>query len=132
MAGEKVERKRDGHGRYAAASAEEREQRAEDDKRIAEEKRAGMAVVRPKYCRQYARRKAAERWPEIIDKMVEMAAKGSYNHFKGLILVGGFDEPAVKGARKKRRGQTLVEYLKAEMARRKALEAEEAAETKQD
>ena len=65
---------------------------------------------RPKHCRTFTRAKVAEALPEIVDRFVEEAKKGSIAHAKMLTTLGGLDKaetPAVK----KRRGKSTVGKL---------------------
>ena len=75
----------------------------------AENKGAGGAL-RPKHCRTFTRAKVAEALPEIVERFVEEAKKGSIAHAKMLTTLGGLDKaetPAVK----KRRGKSTVGKL---------------------
>jgi hypothetical protein len=72
------------------------------------EKKGG--APRPKHCRTFTRAKVAEALPEIVDRFVEEAKKGSIAHTKMLTTLGGLDKgeaPAVK----KRRGKSAVGKL---------------------
>ena len=74
-----------------------------------ENKGAGGAP-RPKHCRTFTRAKVAEALPEIVDRFVEEAKKGSIAHAKMLTTLGGLDKnetPEVK----KRRGKSAVAKL---------------------
>ena len=74
-----------------------------------ENKGAGGAP-RPKHCRTITRAKVAEALPEIVERFVEEAKKGSIAHAKMLTTLGGLDKgetPAVK----KRRGKSAVGKL---------------------
>ena len=54
---------------------------------------------RPKHCRTFTRAKVAEALPEIVERFVEEAKKGSIAHAKMLTTLGGLDKaetPAVK------------------------------------
>jgi hypothetical protein len=80
-----------------------------------ENKGAGGAP-RPKHCRTFTRAKVAEALPEIVDRFVEEAKKGSIAHTKMLTTLGGLDKgetPAVK----KRRGKSAVTLLLEKMTR---------------
>jgi hypothetical protein len=75
----------------------------------AESKGAGGAP-RPKHCRTFTRAKVAEALPEIVERFVEEAKKGSIAHAKMLTTLGGLDKvetPEVK----KRRGKSTVGKL---------------------
>ncbi len=65
---------------------------------------------KPKYCRTFTRAKVAEALPEIVERFVEEAKKGSIAHAKMLTTLGGLDKadtPEVK----KRRGKSAVGKL---------------------
>jgi hypothetical protein len=75
----------------------------------AENKGAGGAP-KPKQCRMFTRAKVAEALPDIVERFVEEAKKGSIAHAKMLTTLGGLDKaetPAVK----KRRGKSAVGKL---------------------
>ncbi len=65
---------------------------------------------KPKHCRTFTRAKVAEALPEIVERFVEEAKKGSIAHAKMLTTLGGLDKvdsPEVK----KRRGKSAVGKL---------------------
>jgi hypothetical protein len=65
---------------------------------------------RPKHCRTFTRAKVAEALPEIVERFVEEAKKGSIAHAKMLTTLGGLDKadtPEVK----QRRGKSAVGKL---------------------
>ena len=73
-------------------------------------KKCGGGAPRPKHCRTFTRAKVAEALPEIVERFVEEAKKGSIAHTKMLTALGGLDKgeaPAVK----KRRGKSAVGKL---------------------
>ena len=76
-----------------------------------QEERKGLGgAPRPKHCRTFTRAKVAEALPEIVDRFVEEAKKGSIAHAKMLTTLGGLDKndtPEVK----KRRGKSAVGKL---------------------
>jgi hypothetical protein len=76
---------------------------------LGENKGVGGAP-RPKHCRTFTRAKVAEALPEIVDRFVEEAKKGSIAHAKMLTTLGGLDK-AETPAEKKRRGKSAVEKL---------------------
>jgi hypothetical protein len=80
-----------------------------------ENKGAGGAP-RPKHCRTFTRAKVAEALPEIVDRFVEEAKKGSIAHAKMLTTLGGLDKTEAP-AEKKRRGKSAVGKLLEEMMR---------------
>jgi hypothetical protein len=74
------------------------------------EKKGLGGAPRPKHCRTFTRAKVAEALPEIVDRFVEEAKKGSIAHAKMLTTLGGLDKnetPEVK----KRRGKSAVAKL---------------------
>jgi hypothetical protein len=74
------------------------------------EKKGLGGAPRPKHCRTFTRAKVAEALPEIVDRFVEEAKKGSIAHAKMLTTLGGLDKnetPEVK----KRRGKSAVGKL---------------------
>jgi hypothetical protein len=80
-----------------------------------EKKRAGGSP-RPRHCRTFTRARVAEALPEIVDRFVEEAKKGSIAHAKLLTTLGGLDKgEAVEG--KKRRGKSSVGKLIEKMLR---------------
>jgi hypothetical protein len=74
-----------------------------------ENKGAGGAP-RPKHCRTFTRARVAEALPEIVDRFVEEAKKGSIAHAKMLTTLGGLDKVEAP-AEKKRRGKSPVAKL---------------------
>ena len=84
----------------------------------AKKKGAGGAP-RPKHCRTFTRAKVAEALPEIVDRFVEEAKKGSIAHTKMLTTLGGLDknETAVM---KRRRGKSAVGKLLEKMMKEPA------------
>ena len=65
---------------------------------------------RPKHCRTFTRAKVAEALPEIVDRFVEEAKKGSIAHAKMLTTLGGLDKVEAP-SEKKRRGKSAVGKL---------------------
>jgi hypothetical protein len=65
---------------------------------------------RPKHCRTFTRAKVAEALPEIVDRFVEEAKKGSIAHAKMLTTLGGLDKVETP-VEKKRRGKSAVAKL---------------------
>jgi hypothetical protein len=79
----------------------------------AEKKDAGGSP-RPKQCRTFTRARVAEALPEIVDRFVEEAKKGSIAHAKMLTTLGGLDKaeaPAVKKRRRKSAVGKLLEKM---------------------
>ena len=73
------------------------------------EKKDGRAP-KPKHCRTFTRAKVAEALPEIVERFVEEAKKGSIAHTKMLTALGGLDKGEAPAA-KKRRGKSAVGKL---------------------
>src|ERR1700735_2452225 len=71
---------------------------------------------RPKNCRTFTRAKVAEALPEIVERFVEEAKKGSIAHAKMLANLGGLDKGEMP-AESKRRGKSVVGQLLDKMAR---------------
>src|SRR5260370_11045569 len=71
---------------------------------------------RPKHCRTFTRAKVAEALPEIVDRFVEEAKKGSIAHAKMLTALGGLDKAETPEV-KKRRGKSAVGKLIEKMMR---------------
>jgi hypothetical protein len=65
---------------------------------------------RPKHCRTFTRAKVAEALPEIVERFVEEAKKGSIAHAKMLTTLGGLDKTEVPEV-KQRRGKSAVGKL---------------------
>ena len=65
---------------------------------------------RPKHCRTFTRAKVAEALPEIVERIVEEAKKGSIAHAKMLTTLGGLDKSETPEV-KKRRGKSTVGKL---------------------
>jgi hypothetical protein len=83
------------------------------------EKNGLGGAPRPKHCRTFTRAKVAEALPEIVDRFVEEAKKGSIAHAKMLTTLGGLDKvetPEVK----KRRGKSAVGKLIEKMIKEQA------------
>ncbi len=76
---------------------------------LGENKSVGGAP-RPKHCRTFTRAKVAEALPEIVDRFVEEAKKGSIAHAKMLTTLGGLDKIEAP-VEKKRRGKSAVGKL---------------------
>src|SRR3981189_3090096 len=57
---------------------------------------------RPKHCRTFTRARVAEALPEIVDRFVEEAKKGSIAHAKMLTTLGGLDK--AEGPAERKRG----------------------------
>ncbi len=66
--------------------------------------------VRPGSCRTFTRARVAEALPEILERFVDEAKKGSVAHTKLLTSLGGLDKAEMPKA-KKRRGKSMVALL---------------------
>jgi hypothetical protein len=74
------------------------------------EKKGVGGAPKPKHCRTFTRAKVAEALPEIVDRFVEEAKKGSIAHAKMLTTLGGLDKGEMPEV-KKRRGKSAVGKL---------------------
>lgn len=70
----------------------------------------GVVAPRPAYCRSFTRARVAEALPEIVERFVEEAKKGSIAHAKLLTNLGGLDKGDMPTA-KKREGKSVVRLL---------------------
>jgi hypothetical protein len=84
----------------------------------AEEKRAAVGAPRPKCCRAFTRARVAEALPEIVERFVEEAKKGSIAHTKMLASLGGLDKGEAP-QEKKPRGKTVMRKLLDDLARQR-------------
>jgi hypothetical protein len=73
-----------------------------------EEKKDGPP--KPKQCKTFTRARVAEALPEIVNKFVEEAKKGSIAHTKLLTTLGGLDQQEGTTV-KRRRGKSVVGKL---------------------
>src|SRR5580693_902388 len=80
------------------------------------EKKGLDGAPRPNSCRTFTRAKVAEALPEIVDRFVEEAKKGSIAHAKMLTNLGGLDKGEMP-ERKKRRGKSVVGQLLESLSR---------------
>jgi hypothetical protein len=77
---------------------------------------AAVKGPRPKFCRTFTRARVAEALPEIVERFVEEAKKGSIAHAKMLANLGGLDKGEIPEPAK-RRGKSAVEKLLEKMTR---------------
>ena len=82
----------------------------EGDGGTAAVKKVLAGAPRPKSCRSYTRKRIAEALPEIMEKFVSEAKKGSIQHVKLLIKLGGLDGKDVP-VPEKRRGKGFAGRL---------------------
>jgi hypothetical protein len=75
----------------------------------AKEKMA-LGTLKPKNCRTYTRTKVEEALPDIVERFVEEAKKGSVPHTKILTNLSGLDKAGSPQA-KRRRGPSVVRQL---------------------
>jgi len=68
---------------------------------------------RPKFCREYTRRRVAEVIPEIVECFVGKALQGSVPHAKALVSLGGLDKAHLDEPKVRRRGKSLAALLMA-------------------
>src|SRR5580693_8603348 len=80
------------------------------------EKKGLDGAPRPKHCRTFTRARVAEALPEIGERFVEEAKKGSIAHAKMLTNLGGLDKSDAP-QEKKRRGKSVVGLLLEDLAR---------------
>ncbi len=80
------------------------------------EQKALSGAPRPKHCRTFTRAKVAEALPEIVERFVEEAKKGSIAHAKMLTTLGGLDKNETIEV-KRRRGKSAVGKLIEKMMR---------------
>jgi len=107
--GEQMDRKRVA-GRFV------REGLDGDDRAQPGENKGVGGAPRPKHCRTFTREKVAEALPEIVERFVEEAKKGSIAHAKMLTTLGGLDKVETP-AEQKRRGKSTVGKLLERMSR---------------
>ena len=77
-------------------------------------KRVKVAPPRPKFCRTFTRRRLAEALPEITERFVEEAKKGSIQHAKVLMRLSGLETRDVP-LPAKRRGKSFAGRLLEEL-----------------
>ena len=94
-----MERKKVG-GRFVAGS--------EGDVRP---KKPAVGAPRPRYCRSFTRKRVAEALPEIVEKFLDEAKKGSIPHAKALTALSGLDRGEVVPAVVTRRGKSFADRL---------------------
>ena len=80
-----------------------------------EEKKDGPP--KPKQCKTFTRARVAEALPEIVNKFVEEAKKGSIAHAKLLTTLGGLDRHDKEEDEDRPRGKSPVRLLIEKMAR---------------
>src|SRR6202041_2022315 len=74
------------------------------------EKESVVKAPKPRQCRTFTQARVAEALPEIVDRFVEEAKKGSIAHAKMLTTLGGLDKSEAP-QEKKRRGKSVVGLL---------------------
>jgi hypothetical protein len=77
-----------------------------------------VGAPRPKYCRTFTRKRVAEVLPEIVERFSEEAKKGSIQHAKVLMKLGGLDQRDAPRKPAKRRGKSLIGLLREDLAQR--------------
>lgn len=87
---------------------------------VKEETDPKKTAKRTKSFKKDARERAAEDWPEIVDKLVKKAKTGSYNHTKLLVEVSGIKDEEMEPVRK---GRSTVSKLLLKKLREKKSEA---------
>jgi hypothetical protein len=88
-----------------------REETVEEEPGGAAETPVRTSAPRPKYCRTYTRKRVAEALPEIVERFIAEAKRGSVPHAKALANLGGLDKGDVVPKVKKRRGKSLAGIL---------------------
>jgi hypothetical protein len=74
-------------------------------------KRVRVAAPRPKFCKTFARKRLAEALPEIAEKFVEEAKKGSIQHAKVLMKLGGLEGRDMPKPAKRRGKSSAARWL---------------------
>ena len=74
------------------------------------------AAPKPAHCRTFTRARVAEALPQIVERFVDEAKKGSIAHAKMLTVLGGLDKGELAEAKKRRR-KTAVGRLLEKMMR---------------
>jgi hypothetical protein len=95
------------NGRFAKESADEEDTEPG--------KPAAVGAPRPRYCREYARKRLAEAAPKLVDAFLEKSIGGSVQHLKLLIELTGITKDPVVPAVKRRRGKTIAAQLLEEL-----------------
>jgi hypothetical protein len=114
--------------RVAATGRFARESEAEETERLAAEAGRRVGAPRPKYCRVYARARFAEALPEISERLVREAKKGSVAHLKLLVQLTGLDQKQDVVPRKQKKPGKSLEVILMEQWERDAAARAEAAE----
>lgn len=108
-------RKRQENGRFVRGPGVGAEKVSVDVERKGEaEKKAAQELPeapRPRYCRTFTRRRVAEALPEIVEKFVQQAKRGSVPHARALAALGGLDKGDVVPKVVRRRGKSLGQQL---------------------
>lgn len=102
-------KKRDARGRFAGASADEQNAGPVTGKP------AAVGAPRPRYCREYARKRLAEAAPKLVDAFLKKSIGGSVQHLKVLLEMTGIAKEPVVPVVKKRRGKTIAQQLLEEL-----------------
>jgi hypothetical protein len=76
-----------------------------------------VGAPRPKYCRTFTRKRVAEVLPEIVERFSEEAKKGSIQHAKVLMKLGGLDQRDAPPKPRKQRGKSLIGLLMEDLER---------------
>lgn len=62
-------------------------------------------------CRNYTREQVSRALPDIVAKFIEEARRGSVQHAKLLVTMGGLDTPEVEGGVVREKPESLAEML---------------------
>jgi len=81
-----------------------------------------VGAPQPRFCRTFTRKRVAEVLPEIVERFSEEAKKGSIQHAKVLMKLGGLDQRDPAPKVKKRRGRSVVGELLEELKRKEEAE----------
>lgn len=68
--------------------------------------------LQPRHCQTYTRKRVAEALPEIVERFVEEAKKGSIPHAKILTVLSGLDKGGVTGSPERRRESLAAVLMK--------------------
>jgi len=97
------------NGRFAKESGDE------ENTEPVKDKPAAVGAPRPRYCREYARKRLAEAAPKLVDAFLERSIGGSVQHLKVLMELTGIAKEPVVPKVAKRRGKTLAAQLLEEL-----------------
>jgi hypothetical protein len=70
-----------------------------------------VRAPRPRHCRTFTRARVAEALPEIVERFLTEAKRGSIPHVRALTVLSGLDKGDVVPTAAKRRGKSLETLL---------------------